>query len=194
MSAMTSQITSLTIVYSTAYSGADRKNHQRSASPAFVMGIHRWPVNSPYKGLVTRKMFAFDDVIMHTTWWHKPPQDKSEEIHVYILWDVLWTQNWYLRPDRCKCSLTDHSITELNQSEWIPVICCRIYVEPLKRILVTKGIYMTIYLANISDNNLQQTVNLELNIQDNIHRNLDDRIMHYDKCVGCRPIVHTASW
>ena len=30
----------------------------------FVWGIHRWPVNSPHKWLVTRKMFPFDDVIM----------------------------------------------------------------------------------------------------------------------------------
>ena len=62
MSAMASQITSLTIVYSTVYSGAD----QRSASLAFVRGIHRSPVNSPHKGPVTRKMFPFDDVIMST--------------------------------------------------------------------------------------------------------------------------------
>ena len=27
-------------------------------------GIHRWPVNSPNKGPVTRKTFQFDDVIM----------------------------------------------------------------------------------------------------------------------------------
>ena len=33
------------------------KNHQSSASPAFVRGIHRWPVNSPHKGPVTRKSF-----------------------------------------------------------------------------------------------------------------------------------------
>ena len=38
--------------------------HQSSASLAFVRGIHRWPVNSPHKGPVTRKMFPFDDVIM----------------------------------------------------------------------------------------------------------------------------------
>ena len=31
---------------------------------SFVRGIHRWPVNSPHKGPVTRKMFPFDDVIM----------------------------------------------------------------------------------------------------------------------------------
>ena len=31
---------------------------------AFVRGIHRWPVNSPHKWPVTRKMISFDDVIM----------------------------------------------------------------------------------------------------------------------------------
>ena len=40
------------------------KKHQSSASLAFVWGIHRWPVNSPQKWPVTRKMFPFDDVIM----------------------------------------------------------------------------------------------------------------------------------
>ena len=64
MSAMASQITSLTIACATVYSGADQRKHQSSASLAFVWGIHRWPVNSPHKGPVTRKMFPFDDVIM----------------------------------------------------------------------------------------------------------------------------------
>ena len=62
--AIASQITSLTIVYSAVYSGADQSKHQSSASLAFVWGIHREPVNSPHKWPVTRKMFPFDDVIM----------------------------------------------------------------------------------------------------------------------------------
>ena len=41
MGAMASQITSLMIVYSTIYSGADQSKHQSSASLAFVWGIHR---------------------------------------------------------------------------------------------------------------------------------------------------------
>ena len=41
-------------------SGADERKHQNSGSPAFVSGIHGWPVNSPHKGPVTRKMFQFD--------------------------------------------------------------------------------------------------------------------------------------
>ena len=64
MGAMASQITSLTIVDSTVYSGAYQRKHQIIASLAFVRGIRRWPVNSPHKGPVTRKMFPSDDVIM----------------------------------------------------------------------------------------------------------------------------------
>ena len=64
MSAMVSKITSLAIVYTIVYSGADQRKHQSSASLAFVRGIHRGPVNSPHKGPVTREMFPFDYVIM----------------------------------------------------------------------------------------------------------------------------------
>ena len=44
MGAIMSQITSLTIVYSTDYSDADQRKHQSSASLAFVWGIHRGPL------------------------------------------------------------------------------------------------------------------------------------------------------
>ena len=63
MGAIASHITSLTIVYSNVYSDADQRNHQSSASLAFVRGIQRGPVNSPLKWPVTRKMFPLDDVI-----------------------------------------------------------------------------------------------------------------------------------
>ena len=65
MSMMVSQSDSLMIVYSTIYSGADQRKHQSSTSLAFVRGIHQWLVNSLHKGPVMRKMFPFDDVIMH---------------------------------------------------------------------------------------------------------------------------------
>ena len=65
MSVMASQVTSLIIVYSTVYSGADQRKHESSMSLAFVRGIHWWPVNSPHKGPVKRKTFPFDDVIMY---------------------------------------------------------------------------------------------------------------------------------
>ena len=65
MGAIASQITSLTIVFSTVYLDTDQIKHQSTASLAFVRGIHRRPVNSPHKWPVTRKMFPFDDVIMY---------------------------------------------------------------------------------------------------------------------------------
>ena len=71
MGALVSQITSVSIVYSTVCSGTDPRKHQSSASLAFVRGIHREPVNSPHKRPVTRKMSPFDDVIMkrfHIMW------------------------------------------------------------------------------------------------------------------------------
>ena len=57
MGAIASQFTSLTIVYSTVYSYAENRKHQRSASLAFVRGIQRWPVIPSHKWQVTRKMF-----------------------------------------------------------------------------------------------------------------------------------------
>ena len=80
MSVMASQINGVSTVYSTVCSGADQRKHQSTTSLAFVRGIHWWPVNSPHKGPVTRKMFPVDDVIMEffallelcvpiITWW-----------------------------------------------------------------------------------------------------------------------------
>ena len=57
MSAMTSQITGVSMVCSTVCSGADWGKHQSSALLAFVTGFHRWPMNSPHKGPVRRKCF-----------------------------------------------------------------------------------------------------------------------------------------
>ena len=41
MTMIASQITSLTVVYSTVYSDANQRKHESSASLAFVWGIHR---------------------------------------------------------------------------------------------------------------------------------------------------------
>ena len=50
ISAMASQTTSVSIVYSIVCWGVDQRKHQSSAPLAFVRGIHRWPVNSPVTG------------------------------------------------------------------------------------------------------------------------------------------------
>ena len=66
MSPMASQITSLTIVYSTVYSGADQRKHQKLRATGLCEGNSPMTGEVPHKGPVTRKMFPFDDVIM---WW-----------------------------------------------------------------------------------------------------------------------------
>ena len=82
MGSMASQITSLTIVYSAVYSGADQRKHQSPASLAFMRGIHMSPVNSPHKWPVTRKMFPFDDVIMESC--------KTTFCQMFSAIDYLW--------------------------------------------------------------------------------------------------------
>ena len=60
-----------------------------SASLAFVRGIHRWPVNSPQKWPVTRKMFPFDDVIMTWVEWINIQTMQSTATRKYVSLDVL---------------------------------------------------------------------------------------------------------
>ena len=99
MSAIASQITSPTIVYSTVYSAADQRKHQssaslqrkhqNSASLAFVRGFHRGPVNSPHKGPVTRKMYHLMTsschwgLLVHTSSLNSVI---SEQRHHCIIW------------------------------------------------------------------------------------------------------------
>ena len=111
MGAIASQITSLAIVYSTVYSGEDQRKHQSSASLAFVWGIHRWPVNSPHKGPVTRKMLPFDDVIM--PWRH-------HEIHtmqVGVVVDVILFQTPFM-PNGLKQCLSFTSLFTVIVKSW----------------------------------------------------------------------------
>ena len=111
MSTMASQITSLTIVYSTVYSGAGQRKHQSFASLAFVRGIHRWPVNFPHKGPVAWKMFPFDDVIMIQIKSHESvnifgPSTRSGYQSAGLLiqkinntkWMIDWLARWHIFP------------------------------------------------------------------------------------------------
>ena len=67
MGVTASSTTSLTLVYSTVYSGAAQRKHQSSASLAFVRGIHRLPVNSPHNCPVTQKCFH---LMTSSCLWH----------------------------------------------------------------------------------------------------------------------------
>ena len=103
MGAVASQITSLTIVYASAYSGTDQRKLQSSASLAFVRGIHRRPVNSPHKWPVTRKMFPFDDVIMFSWGQCRSPLITPDIciLHImygWVFWKIVRTWHWKNRP------------------------------------------------------------------------------------------------
>ena len=68
MSAMASQITSLTIVYSIVYSGTDQRKHQSSASLAFVQG------NSPVTGeFPAQRASRGKGFHLMTSSWHQLP-------------------------------------------------------------------------------------------------------------------------
>ena len=63
MSAMASQITSLTIVYLTVYSGAERK-HQKLRVTGLFAGNSLGTGEFPVKRASNAEMFPFDDVIV----------------------------------------------------------------------------------------------------------------------------------
>ena len=65
MTTIASQITSLTVVYSTVYSDADQSKHQSSASLAFVWGIHRDRWIPRTKGQLRGKCFH----LMTSSWF-----------------------------------------------------------------------------------------------------------------------------
>ena len=124
MSAMTSQITSVSIVYSTVYWDADQRKHQSSASLAIVCGIHRWPVNSLHKWPVTRKMIPFDDVIIiHTAlqWQrqeleHKADFELTKDSPLRAKYGVSIVKIW---EDMTRVSTTSHNITHKRHPSWM---------------------------------------------------------------------------
>ena len=88
MGAMASQIISLAVVCWTVYSGADQRKHQSSASLTFVRGIHRWPVNSPHKWPVTRKIFH----LMMSSWSKANPiREINTGMILYSSWVIRWS-------------------------------------------------------------------------------------------------------
>ena len=86
MNAMASQITSLTIVYSTVYSSAVQRKHQSSASLAFVRGIHRWTMNSPHIGQWRRKCFHF----MTSSWISQALSHYRQSLLGFTLTSSMW--------------------------------------------------------------------------------------------------------
>ena len=90
MGAIASQITSLAIVYSAFYSGADQRKHQSSASLAFVRGIHRGPVNSPHVASITENVSI--------SWRHHV--NNGDAYHCIPITRVMRGPLWTTREDK----------------------------------------------------------------------------------------------
>ena len=101
MGAIASQITSLTIVYSTVCSDADQWKHQSSASLAFVWGIHRGPVNSPHKWQVTGKCVH----LMTSSWNLRYKNDYKTSI---VRWTNLYS---YIKQSDFLLMILAHGLT-----------------------------------------------------------------------------------
>ena len=99
MGTIASQITSLAVVYSTAYSHADQRKHQSSASLAFVRGIHRDRWIPRTKGQLRGKCFhlmtsscIFLWIFIHTIKyaWHVRYVYQFCLCHLYMELSVNW--------------------------------------------------------------------------------------------------------
>ena len=104
MGAIASQITSLTIVYSIVYSGADHRKHQSSASLAFVRGIHRFPA----------QMASYAENV--SIWWRHHGKHK---LHKLVEWLDLTT----IVSDSYSGDLRDNVVTG-NTLYSIPYTIC----------------------------------------------------------------------
>ena len=66
MSAMASRLSASRLSVQPFVQAQIKENIKAPRHLPLRIGIHRWPMNSPHKGPVTRKIFPFDDVIMQT--------------------------------------------------------------------------------------------------------------------------------
>ena len=93
------------------WSGQHKRNIKALCYWPFVRGIHRWPVDSPHKGPVMRKMFQCCDIIM--TW---------AGTVVTTLWSCTYTEIG-LEASRF-CSVLDwaHDPDGILLSDWVKIL------------------------------------------------------------------------
>ena len=142
-----SQITSLTMVYSTVYSAVDQRKHKSSASLVIVRRIHRWPGNSLHKGPVMRKIVSI--------WWHHHVM-KPIGLQVLFTGSQRWRQDFIIkfRPTsffnikiilQAMIHIIDIKNTVFRQS-CLLIVLVRLYylhIERVARSLLNKSKYNT---------------------------------------------------
>ena len=84
------------------------KKTSKLHATGLCVGIHRWPVNSPHKWPVTRKMFPFDDVIMERCLsldigllpaQRQPlpePRITSRRLTLVVHFDEIWIKSFWV--------------------------------------------------------------------------------------------------
>ena len=95
------------------------KKTSKLCATGFLRGIHLWPVNYPYKRLVTQKMFPFDDVIMNnynlTIAENNKPHNNYAHIfleifHSYALFNCICIICWNI--------LCSHTLLSFRLMSW----------------------------------------------------------------------------
>ena len=98
------------------------KKTSNSVSLAFVLGIHRGPVNSPHKWPVTRKMFPFDDVILpcHDDIVNFP----SSKLYKFLVKSMhpLLCHRSVVDATPFLCSIFHESALTLTRNQWRAII------------------------------------------------------------------------
>ena len=97
MTTMASQITSLTVVYSTVCSDADQRTHQSSASLAFVWGIHRDRWIPRTKGQLRGKCFHLMTSSCHAQEFHTSTSSLISFVYVLVMTSQLIVRGWWWR-------------------------------------------------------------------------------------------------
>ena len=127
MITMASQITSLTVVYSTVYSDADQTKHQSSASLAFVWGIHwdRWIPRT--KGQLRGKCFHLMTSSCYNTALSAIKVNLAEKgkRHSYLTTtkhDKAWTECIILGMKCMHCNNVEYESHQINTSFWIILV------------------------------------------------------------------------
>ena len=122
---MPSQIISVSTVNSTVCSGRDQRKHQSSTSVALVRGIHRWPMDSPHRGPIMRKVFPFNDIIMSLHHYAVLLQSAElPQLELHLQWTQQPTSHFSSLPplDKMATSLADiFKCIFLNGNDRIPI-------------------------------------------------------------------------
>ena len=107
------QITSLTIAYSTVYSGAAKKYHQSCASLTFVRRIQLWPVSSLHKKASDAKNVSI--------WWHHHSSRKDAPLCIYRV------SFYAIRPEQNGRNFADSIPSAFSWIKWAH--CCQYFTE-----------------------------------------------------------------